>query len=103
MVSNSVHATRTSVILIHIATVCENLMFLHSSPDALHLQEAIHVILAFWQLHHFVLHPVEQVQLMSSSQAFGTGGSEHSSGINRDVASMFQPIVSGGGKTGCCK
>jgi len=52
------------------------------------MEDAIHAILAFLQLQSFVLQPVEQVQLISSSHALGTGGNQLSTGI-REVSFIF--------------
>jgi hypothetical protein len=84
------------------ALVRQNIVFLHGSLDFQHLQDAMHGTFEFLQLQSFVLQPVEHVHLKGSSHAFGTDGSAFSSGI-KVSPSLFQPIVSGCGKTGCCK
>jgi len=71
-------------------------ILMQSAP---HLQDAIHGMCSPLQLHRLVLHPVVQLQLMSSSQAFGTEGREVSLG-NSDPSSRIHPIVSGGGSCG---
>jgi len=45
---------------------------------------------------------VVQAQVINSSQASGTGGSDMSWGV-REFPSVFHPMVSGGGRTDCCK
>jgi len=69
-----------------ISTVSQNVMFLHGShgsPEVSHMQDAIYGILTTAKFYS------KQEQLMSSSHAFGTGGSKLSSGV-REV-SFFSP------------
>jgi len=74
--------------------------FLQIVMHAPYLQDAMHGMRSPLQLHRLVLHPVVQLQLMSSSQAFRTGGREVSLG-NIDPSSRIYPIVFGGGSCGC--
>ena len=51
-----------------------NVLFIQVSLEFLHLQDAVHGL--GLQPHRAVLHPVVQAQVISSSQASGTGGSD---------------------------